>query len=400
MRQEVGKLLEADFSSALVRYLRAHGYSYRSGDLTFRLAAEFGFCYGVDRAVEYAFAARHRFPHRKIWLTGEIIHNPRVNRRLVEMGLQFLPDSPDPAIRYQDLDKDDVIMIPAFGADSKEMLWFLDQGFEIVDTTCGSVLNVWKRVRLYAELGFTSVVHGKYDHEETLATCSQVTSANPDGKYLVIHDLSQAERLAECITKRDFSDFEGLVLPEAVCRGFDPVKDLRKIGLANQTTMLESESRTIQGVLRDAMCEVVSEGDLADHFLSFDTICSATEDRQQAVKDLIGKGIDRMIVIGGFNSSNTSHLLEISLPNGPAYHIESPECLIDRDQIRAKPLNGGPEIVTGWLPTGPQTIGITGGASTPDSVVGQVVRRILNLGGGTAPGKEEMRPFLLSDPKK
>lgn len=397
MRREVGRLLESDFSSAFVRYLRAHDYQYQSGDLTLRLAAEFGFCYGVDRAVEYAFAARHRFPDRKIWLTGEIIHNPRVNRRLGEMGLRFLPDSPDPAVRYKELEKNDVIVIPAFGADSKEMFWFLDQGFEIVDTTCGSVLNVWKRVRLYAEKGFTSVVHGKYDHEETLATCSQVISANPDGRYLVIRDLTQAKLLAEGIVSRDFSTFNELILPEAASSGFDPAKDLYRIGLANQTTMLESESRTIQNVLKDAMRERVGSKNLSNHFLSFDTICSATEDRQRAVKDLIGEGVDRMIVIGGYNSSNTGHLLEISLPHGPAYHIESADCLIDRDRIRAKRLGGDPEIMRGWLPEGPQVIGITGGASTPDSVVGQVIYKILRLCGASSPTDDEMLPFAVKD---
>ncbi len=392
-------LLKNDFSSALVQYLRANHYEYNSGDLSFRLAAEFGFCYGVDRAVEYAFAARHRFPDRIIWLTGEIIHNPRVNLKLKEMGIRFLPDSADQSVRYRDLDPADLILIPAFGADSKEMAWFLDQGYEIVDTTCGSVLNVWKRVRLYAEKGFTSVIHGKHDHEETRATCSQVTSARKDGKYLVIRDLAQAEALADQIVRGDFSAFDEFLPPEVASAGFDPPTDLDRIGLANQTTMLESDSRTIQNVLKEAMQRRFGEDSLEDHFLAFDTICSATEDRQRAVKDLITRGVDVMIVIGGFNSSNTGHLLEISLADVPSYHIESADCLIDTQQIRAKPHGKKPTILRDWLPDGELVIGVTGGASTPDSVVGQVIEKILSLRNGSPPTAEEIRIALDPPPE-
>ncbi len=394
LRRAVDELLEYDFGSDLVRYLRATGYEYVSGDIQLRLAAEFGFCYGVDRAVEYAFAARYRFPDRRIYLTGEIIHNPRVNRRLAEMGFRFLPAGDAGEARYRDLAAGDVVVIPAFGADAREMAYLLDRGFEIVDTTCGSVLNVWKRVRLYAEREFTSVIHGKHDHEETIATCSQVTAARPDGAYLVVRDLHEAEALAEMIAEADFSAFSDLFPAARASRRFEPERDLERIGLANQTTMLESESRTIQAVLKSATARRYGDEDLNDHFLAFDTICSATEDRQKAVDDLIAGGVDRMIVIGGFNSSNTGHLLEISLGRVSAYHIESAECLLDRERIRAKPENGEPEIMKGWLPAGPQVVGITGGASTPDSVVGRVISRVLELGGGTPPSRETIRATL------
>jgi len=376
--------MERAFRSPLIDHLRSHDYRIESDETVIALAAEFGFCYGVDRAVEYAYAARHRFPDRRIWITGEIIHNPRVNRRLGEMGIRFLPERGSREERFAELAPGDVVVIPAFGADAGEMGWLIKQGFEIIDTTCGSVLNVWKRVRQYAVDRFTSVIHGKFDHEETAATCSQVISANRDGKYLVVRDLEETKFLVRCIESGQYEEF----LPrfaQAVNPGFDPVSDLERIGLANQTTMLESESREIQGVLRRTFAARFGEENLDDHFRAFDTICSATEDRQQAVKDLLRRGLDRIIVIGGFNSSNTGHLVEIASRSVPAFHIESADCILDAEQIRAKPLGGEPEIMCDWLPPGPQVIGVTGGASTPDVLVGQVIERIMQLRGMPMP---------------
>ncbi|MFH1279744.1 MAG: 4-hydroxy-3-methylbut-2-enyl diphosphate reductase [Candidatus Eisenbacteria bacterium] len=372
------------FRSPLIDHLRRNSYRLRGGDTTIALAAEFGFCYGVDRAVEYAYAARHRYPDRRIWITGEIIHNPRVNRRLHEMGVRFLPESKNREERFGELSRGDVVLIPAFGADAREMAWLLDRGYELVDTTCGSVLNVWKRVRQYARDGFTSVIHGKYDHEETRATCSQVASENPDGKYLVVRDLEETNHLARMIARDDFAGFRDR-FAEAASDGFDPEAHLGRIGLANQTTMLESESREIQEVLRKAIAERYGDEETDEHFRAFDTICSATEDRQRAVRDLIREGLDRIIVIGGYNSSNTGHLVEIASRTVPSYHIESADCILDGERIRTKPLGGEPCIETGWLPAGPQVIGVTGGASTPDSVVGHAIERIMELRGVPMP---------------
>ncbi|RPJ44123.1 MAG: 4-hydroxy-3-methylbut-2-enyl diphosphate reductase [Candidatus Latescibacterota bacterium] len=372
------------FRSPIVEHLRRNDFRIRSGDTAILLAAEFGFCYGVDRAVEYAFAASHRYAGRRLWITGEIIHNPRVNRHLREMGIGFLPEAGTLEERFRELRAGDVVLIPAFGADAREMAYLHGNGYEIVDTTCGSVLNVWKRVRQYARDGFTSIIHGKYDHEETAATCSQVLAANPDGKYVVVRDMEETGLLADRIAGRGAPDLESR-FAKAASAGFDPDRDLGRIGLANQTTMLESESRTIQEVLRAAMAERCGEADLAGHFRAFDTICSATEDRQRAVKHLLERGLDRMVVIGGFNSSNTGHLVEIAESRVPTYHIESVEGIVDRETIRAKPQGGGPVLVRGWLPDGPLTIGITGGASTPDSVVGRVIEKIMELRGMSAP---------------
>ncbi|MFH1680152.1 MAG: 4-hydroxy-3-methylbut-2-enyl diphosphate reductase [Candidatus Eisenbacteria bacterium] len=383
-RALAGREMARAFRSPIIDHLRRSGFEIRSGETTIRLAAEFGFCYGVDRAVEYAFAARHRYAGRRLWITGEIIHNPRVNRHLEEMGIRFLPATGGLEERFRGLEPDDVVLVPAFGARVPEMAFLIDKGYEIVDTTCGSVLNVWKCVRRYAEDGFTSVIHGKYDHEETAATCSQVLAANPEGKYLVVRDLGEAEELAGWVVRGDFGRFSAL-FGAAASPGFDPEKHLSKIGLANQTTMLESESRAIQDLLRRAMIERYGEEGLEKHFRAFDTICSATEDRQKAVKDLLRRGIDRMIVVGGFNSSNTGHLVEIASRSVPAFHIESADCIESGDAIRAKPLEGEPALMRGWLPAGPQTIGVTGGASTPDSVVGRAIERIMEIRGVRVP---------------
>jgi 4-hydroxy-3-methylbut-2-enyl diphosphate reductase len=372
------------FRSPIVERLRRSGFALRSGDTTILLAAEFGFCYGVDRAVEYAFAARHRYAGRRLWITGEIIHNPRVNRHLQEIGIGFLPAAGTLEERFGALREGDVVLIPAFGADARELDFLLRRGYEIVDTTCGSVLNVWKRVRQYARDGFTSVIHGKSDHEETAATCSQVRSANPEGMYLVVRDLEEARLLAGRIELGAPEDF-GARFASAASPGFDPEIHLERIGLANQTTMLESESRAIQDMLREAMVRRHGETNLAEHFRAFDTICSATEDRQRAVRDLLDLRPDRMIVIGGYNSSNTGHLVEIASRVVPTYHIESAECIEDADTIRAKPLGAAPSLLRGWLPAGRQTIGVTGGASTPDSVVGRVIERIMELRGIPSP---------------
>ncbi len=390
IRKDIGALLDTDFSSSLISFLRATGYEYRNGNTHIKLAAEFGFCYGVDRAVEYAFAARHRYPDRSIWLTGEIIHNPRVNSRLREMGIQFLPETGTREERFRSLSKGDVILIPAFGADAGEMTYFLNQGYEIIDTTCGSVLNVWKRVRHYAKENFTSIVHGKFDHEETRATCSQVTAANPESHFLVVLDMDQALELAQFIESDDFSRF-GEIFPQgAMSDGLDPVRHLTRVGLANQTTMLESESRAIQDVIRRAMEKRFGMDNIAEHIMAFDTICSATEDRQRAVKALLTEGVDMMIVIGGYNSSNTGHLLEIADQAVPAYHIESTDCLLDAKRILAKPLGEEPIEMVDWLPEDKITIGVTGGASTPDSVVGRVIARLFELRGADLPTQKEI----------
>jgi len=382
LKAEIEGRLWEDYHSRIVDALKRNDFRLAAGDLTFRLAAEFGFCYGVDRAVEYAYETRKRFPDRDIHITGEIIHNPHVNQRLREMGIRFLtgPDAPEGA--WEDLSATDVVILPAFGVTVGQMNLLREKGCTLVDTTCGSVLNVWKNVERYARDGFTSIIHGKYDHEETRSTASR-TSLYKDGKYLVVRDHEETGIVCEHILGRGDRDAFLDRFEPAVSKGFDPDRDLERAGLANQTTMLSSESLAVAERIRQAMIARYGEAELPKHFRSFDTICSATQDRQDAVLKLLKEGgVSMMLVIGGYNSSNTNHLAELSAAQVPTYHIEDHSCLIDSSTIRHKPVSGKlEETQTGWLPAGPLVIGITAGASTPNNRIGEVVERILTLRG-------------------
>jgi 4-hydroxy-3-methylbut-2-en-1-yl diphosphate reductase len=380
MKEAVAGELAAAYHSALVDEVRAAGYRRENGRVTFHLAREFGFCYGVDRAVDYAYQAVARFPGRNVFLTGEIIHNPHVNDRLRANGIRFLSD---PEERGRELGANDVVIIPAFGIAVGEMARLASLGCTLVDTTCGSVLNVWKNVVRYAQDGFTAVIHGKVRHEETRATASQALKS-PQGRYLVVLDREEASLVCEYI--RHGGDKQAFLarFADAVSPGFDPDADLTRIGCANQTTMLMSESLEIGEMLRAAMRDRYGEDTLPTHFRAFDTICSATQERQDAVESLLGsERLDVMIVVGGYNSSNTCNLARICAERVRTFHISDPACLLSADRIRHRPV-GAPstaaaaEVVSdGWLPaTGHIAIGLTAGASTPNNIVGQVIERI------------------------
>ncbi len=379
-REAVAPILDRDYRSGLIEWLRGNGNRLRYDTTELILAREFGFCYGVDRAVEYAYETRRRFPDRRIYITGEIIHNPLVNRRLHEMRIDRLPSGKNLQERITNLRPDDVVLIPAFGIEQPDLELLQEIGVVIVDTTCGSVLNVWKSVSRYARDRFTSIVHGKLDHEETRATCSQVRGHG--GAYLVVRDLATAIRVAEQIEgKGERSQFIEQFGP-AASPAFDPDRDLVRIGLANQTTMLSSESIEIAERLRLAILGRYGEAALGEHFRSFDTICSATQERQDAVVEMIEEGIDLLIVIGGFNSSNTGHLVELGYNLVPTYHVEGPHDLLAKRWIRHKLPGDSEPVVTGaWLPDGPLVVGVTAGASTPNSEVGRTINRLLGLRG-------------------
>lgn len=362
-----------DFHSALVEDIRAAGGTLRAGRFTFRLAKEFGFCYGVDHALDLAYETRRRFPGRAIHLTGEIIHNPTVNERLDAMGFRFF-NSPE------EVGRGDIVLIPAFGAPVGQLQHLRDRGCFIVDTTCGSVVHVWKRVERYARDGFTTIIHGKYAHEETAATRSQ-TELIPGSKYLVLKDKHEADAVAAFIRgELDAADFRTR-FAKVSSPGFNPETDLDHIGLANQTTMLASESLEIADLLRAAMADRWGEEEVPFRFRSFDTICSATQERQDAVHELLAEPPDLMLVVGGYNSSNTGHLAEIASEVCSAFHIDRPECLISPERIHHLPPFQKQEIETAdWLPAGPITIGLTAGASTPNRVLGDCIERIIKIG--------------------
>ena len=381
MKAAVADALAESYHSALIDEIKVADFRLQSGRLTLHLAREFGFCYGVDRAVDYAYQTRRRFPDARVYLTGEIIHNPHVNAQLRGMGIGFLSD--DPAM-LQHLGRGDVVILPAFGVTVSMLQQLERRGCTLIDTTCGSVLNVWKNVRRYAEQGYTSIIHGKVWHEETQATASQAVQAG--GRFLVVVD--EAETAVTCDYIRHGGRPEQFLdhFKHAVSDGFDPDRDLRRVGLANQTTMLMSESLRVADEFKAAMLDRFGAEALEMHYQAFDTICSATQDRQDAVQTLLAeKTIDLMIVIGGYNSSNTCNLARLCAERSPTYHIADPSCLLSPLQIRHRPVGTKSESITdGWLPpTGPVSVGLTSGASTPDNLVGVAVMTLASFCGGT-----------------
>ena len=383
LKHEVADQLATDYHSGLIDRIRASDYTWKQGRLRLHLAREFGFCYGVDRAVDYAYQTRRRFPGRSIYLTGEIIHNPQVNDRLRSAGIRFLTD---PGTDVGMLDGDDVVILPAFGVTIAMLAQLQRQGCTLVDTTCGSVLNVWKNVLQYARDGYTAIIHGKVRHEETQATASQVDET-PGGRSLVVLDRAEADIVCDFIRHGGDSRAFMQQFGDAVSAGFDPARDLQRVGLANQTTMLMSESLAIGEMIRQAMLDRFGQADLDEHYRAFDTICSATQDRQDAVAALLERrDLDLMIVIGGYNSSNTKNLARLAGGRLPTYHIADADCLTSASTIRHRPIDEGSQtsvdrsgetVSSDWLPPGRVVaVGLTAGASTPDSVVGQVIERL------------------------
>ena len=378
LKAEVQDELAADYSGRLVDRMRMGDYTLTVGDVTIRLAREFGFCYGVERAVEYAYQTRRKFPDRRIYLVGEIIHNPHVNSRLREMGIEILMAT-EGRFDFGGVTPEDVVILPAFGVTIHDFEALRALGCILVDTTCGSVLNVWKRVESYAKDGFTALIHGKHYHEETRATASQVRKYD-GGHYLVVRDMAEARLVCDYLEGR--LDGEALMarLGHGTSPGFDPALHLRRIGVANQTTMLARESLAIGEAVGDAIGRARGAEARVRDFRTFDTICSATQERQDAVKQLLEEPMDAMVVIGGFNSSNTISLAALCSERVPTYHVESPEG-IDPDtgtiHFRLPGLRHAEADERGWLPAGPVQLGITAGASTPNSKIGEAVIRIL-----------------------
>jgi 4-hydroxy-3-methylbut-2-enyl diphosphate reductase len=374
--------LTSDYSSAVVDAFRAGDYRLTAGPLEFRLAREFGFCYGVDRAVDYAYETRTKFPGRRLFLVGEIIHNPHVNAKLVAMGITILARGDDGAFDFSGLTPDDVVILPAFGVTVADFERLRGLGAVLVDTTCGSVLNVWKRVESYARDGFTALIHGKYFHEETRATASQVTKY-PGGRYLVLFDMAEARQICDFIEGRGVAATLAAQFSSALSNPFDFDRDLVRVGIANQTTMLSGESLAIANEIRQSMVRRYGEADLAQHFRTFDTICSATQERQDAVLRLLETPPDLMLVVGGYNSSNTTHLAALARERGVrTYHIDDANAIdVTTGTLRHQPGAKAPEeTIQGWL-TGARSVGITAGASTPNNKIGETVLRVCAVAG-------------------
>ncbi len=372
---EVIEVLNTEYQSSLIGEIRNNNYQLRRGDVTIRLAEAFGFCWGVERAVAMAYETRRHFPTERIWITNEIIHNPSVNQRLREMEVNFIPFAGSKK-DFSIVGQGDVVILPAFGASVQEMQLLDHLGCTIVDTTCPWVSKVWNSVEKHKRRNHTSVIHGKYNHEETVATSSFAD------KYLVVLNLSQAEYVCNYILQGGNREEFLNKFKNAYSQGFDPDLDLECIGVANQTTMLKSETEQIGKLFEHTLMQKYGPIELNQHFMSFNTICDATQERQDAMFELVKEPLSLMVVIGGYNSSNTTHLQEIAIDYAiPSYHIDSDSRIGPGNRLVHKPLGKDLETIEEWLPSGPIVVGITSGASTPDKVVEKVIEEIFAIKG-------------------
>jgi 4-hydroxy-3-methylbut-2-enyl diphosphate reductase len=382
--QRVEAEVETHYRSSLVEAIKQMGGVFSLEGTTIRLARDFGFCYGVERAIDLAYAARRVFSERNIYLLGEIIHNQEVNRQLDEMGIISVPIS-DHESTLATLDSEDVVIVPAFGAETRLMNIIAERGCLVVDTTCGDVMSVWKRVRNYAKLGFTSIIHGKASHEETRATSSRALGDAGNGQYLVVLTLGDVDAVCDYI--RNGGDRDAFLerFKGAYSEGFDPDVHLRQIGVANQTTMLKSETEEIQQRLKKAISDRDSSPE-AENFMVFDTICGATQERQDSLFDMLDKPMDVLLVVGGYNSSNTSHLVEIGEQQLPTFFIRTADCLRDLEEIVHFDVHSKSEVTsyTRKFASGePVTVGITAGASCPNNLIEDTIFRVFSLRGIT-----------------
>eukprot|EP00929_Paragymnodinium_shiwhaense_P013715 TRINITY_DN121562_c0_g1_i1.p1 TRINITY_DN121562_c0_g1~~TRINITY_DN121562_c0_g1_i1.p1 ORF type:complete len:573 (+),score=179.26 TRINITY_DN121562_c0_g1_i1:79-1797(+) len=447
LQDAMEKLIKTSGSDLLKR-IRENGFKLTLGDVTFVLAESYGFCWGVERTLAMAYEARSVFPEKTIWITNEIIHNAVVNRDMANMGMKFVPKGADGGKDFGGLNEGDVCILPAFGASIDEMALLKEKNVEIVDTTCPWVSKVWNSVEKGKDKGHTTIIHGKYAHEETIATKSFASS------YLVVKDLKEAEYACDYMLGKGGSKDEFMQkFAKAMSEGFDPDRDLDRVGVVNQTTMLKGDTQLIGRLFERALIRKFGSETIAAHFVHFDTICDATQERQDAMYNMFGaqyeeptsklyadlegeqvgvellstkkdknkkdsmsskemeaasrggaaEGVPKqsagdvnlVLVVGGFNSSNTTHLLEIPQELGvPTYHIDCAERISgDSDAanvIQHKPLSTPPseammdlglEVTEDFLPEGPLTIGVTSGASTPDSLVEACLRRVLAIRG-------------------
>lgn len=378
----VSALLDSEYKSNLIQEIRDNGYTLVQGDVTIRLAEAFGFCWGVERAIALAYETRQQFPKERIWITNEIIHNPSVNKNLRDMSVEFIPVDDQGQKDFSIVEGSDVVILPAFGASVQEMQLLTQKGCTIMDTTCPWVSKVWNSVEKHKKSDYTSIIHGKYEHEETIATSSFA------GIYLIVLNLEEAEYVCRYILETEETE-EGrsqrkaeflAKFKNAYSEGFDPETDLVRVGVANQTTMLKGETEHIGKLFERTMMRKYGVTTLNEHFMSFNTICDATQERQDAMFQLVDEPLDLMMVIGGYNSSNTTHLQEISIEKDiPSYHIDCADRIGPGNRVEHKPLNQPLTLTENWLPEGPIVVGITSGASTPDRVVSDVVKKIFAI---------------------
>ncbi len=372
--------VESHYRSEIVEKLRQTGGTLTRGGVTIKLAKQFGFCYGVERAIDLAYAAAKVFSGQRLFILGEIIHNPEVNEQIRALDIKNLIGK-DKEADVETLTAEDVVIVPAFGTDVTTLGKIKDLGCKIVDTTCGDVMSVWKRVRQNANDDVTSIIHGKAAHEETKATASRATQSGK-GHYLIVLTLEDTDYVCNYIrhggNKAEFLEkFNG-----AYSEGFDPDQDLRRVGVANQTTMMRGETEEVQRRVEAAIRDRDGAERAKESFRFFDTICGATQERQDALRDMLGEPMDLLLVVGGYNSSNTSHLAEMGEAKLPTYFIRNASRLESRERIVHYSSHDKREITTeNWLPKEPVVVGVTAGASCPNNLIEDAIIRVFELHG-------------------
>ena len=357
------------------------------GPVRFKIARHFGFCYGVENAIEIAYEALEEHPEKaeagRIFLLSEMIHNPHVNDDLRERGIRFLrTTSGEQLISFDELQPDDVVLIPAFGAavEVEEELEARGIDTESYDTTCPFVEKVWRKSNQIGGDDYSIVVHGKRYHEETRATISR---AKQDGPVVVVRNLEEAERLAEVIRGEKDAHFFYDYFEDRHSKGFDPEEDLQRLGVVNQTTMLATETQAIADLLKEALRARYGEAELTEHFAdTSDTLCYATNENQNATLSLIEDGADVALIVGGYNSSNTAHLVELCEERMPTFFVRDASCMHSPAHIEHFDIHREQEVETeGWLPS-PEALGrpvdiiLTAGASGPDALLDEVLRTV------------------------
>jgi len=352
------------------------------GPVRFLIARHFGFCYGVENAIEIAHKTLKENPGKRIYLLSEMIHNPAVNSDLQELGINFIADNyGKQLIDWSEITSDDIVIIPAFGTTLETEDLLKEKGIDVVkyNTTCPFVEKVWNRAASLGEKNYTVVIHGKAKHEETRATFSH---AAQNAASVIVRDLDEAKILAQIISGEKSADEFYSIFEGKYSRGFNAENDLTRIGVVNQTTMLASETEAIADLMKDTMKKKYGENALKEHFADTrDTLCYATNDNQSAAIALMNESADLAIVIGGYNSSNTSHLVELLEQKLPTYFVSGEEEILSQNEIKHFNLHSGKIISSNnFLPIKEKiTIALTSGASCPDSIVDKVINKIVSL---------------------
>lgn len=368
------------------------------GPVKFLIARHFGFCYGVENAIEIAYKSLEQNPGKRVFLLSEMIHNPSVNSDLSQRGVRFLREhNGKQLIPWDDLNSDDIVIVPAFGTTIEIQQMLANRGIDPYkyDTTCPFVEKVWNRAEALGRKNYTIIVHGKYNHEETIATFSHSRQNSPT---LIVRNIEETKLLCDIILgKIPPSEFYAMFAGK-YSEGFNVELDLDHIGVVNQTTMLATETQAIADMIKTAMAEKYGEDKIKDHYAdTSDTLCYATYDNQQATLGLLGGNADFAIVVGGYNSSNTSHIVELCESKLPVYFISGAEKIISEKLISHYNIHKNEEVTsTEWLNqtlNRPTEIILTSGASCPDAILDEVLQKIVSYYPGASPIEEALIPF-------